>query len=80
MPNSCDVAGFKNERWPWVRAVLAFCVVVLATLVWNPRFTIAGLWNSWERGGYVDNKNALSVLAIGLAVVGCLESLRKRVR
>jgi hypothetical protein len=71
--------GFTMEPWPWIRALLVLGLVVLAVFVWNPNFTIAGLWNIHERGGYAQqNRNGLSALVISIAFIACLESARKR--
>jgi hypothetical protein len=70
--------AFTKDRWPWVRAIAILSLVVLAVLVWNPRFTIAGIWNPWERGGYKQDRNAISLLLIGVTALGCLQSLRPR--
>lgn len=68
---------FTSDPWRWIRAGILFGVVVIAVLVWNPRFTIAGIWNYRERGVPAQqDKNALSALFLGLTVIGCLESIR----
>ena len=68
-------------KWPIARAVLLFCLILLAVFLWNPRFTVAGLWNPWERGGSdQQRKNALTVLILGAATLGGVEWLRREYR
>ncbi len=67
----------SNLRWVQVRAVLAFLIVLLAVLVWNPTFTIAGIWDHYHRG-YWSYRHAVSILVLGAAAIGCIESVRRR--
>lgn len=58
---------------------MLFAVVALAVIVWNPRFIPTVVWNQWQRATPTQqNKNALSVLFLGLATIGCLESALTR--
>ncbi len=69
--------AFRMELWPWIRALLALGVVLVAVFVWNPHFiVIAPHFPPWMISR---DKNAVCVIAIGLTVIGCVESLRKRI-
>jgi hypothetical protein len=70
---------WQSGVWRYIRAVAIFAIILEAVLVYNPEFTIAGIWNHWQRGGYVvRDRNAISVLVLGFALVGCAESLRRK--